>query len=387
MVRSTAGWLRLLGAVLIAAILAVSAVDGPRHAGDGPPPERLARLARGVNVSHLAWNPTPEEEQSKTLTSVDVVVLKGVGLTHVRLVLAPSELWNLQAHRLDPKALTRLKRATAMLVAGGLAVVLDAHAGMDMEWTAPDPKRGRAEELERFWAALAGELAGTDPEWVFFEVLNEPHGTVDDGSLWMGTQEKVVAAIRAAAPGHTIVVTGDDWGSIDGLVRMKPLTDGNVVYSFHLYDPHLITHQGAPWGVEWWRHVRGLEYPARRENAERIAAQLATGDKEMVEAAKGVREYAKDGWDGKKIGAKVAEGAAWGKKHGVALYCGEFGAYRPFAPAGTRVAWIQDARKALEGFGIAWSMWEYRGAFGLLEEETGSRKTDEGVVRALGLRK
>jgi hypothetical protein len=32
-------------------------------------------------------------------------------------------------------------------------------------------------------------------------------------------------------------------------------------------------------------------------------------------------------------------------------------------------------------------MWEYRGTFGLLEEDAGSRKTDEGVVRALGLRR
>ncbi len=49
----------------------------------------------------------------------------------------------------------------------------------------------------------------------------------------------------AALPDDTIVLTGQDWGSIAGLLALTPNPDGNVVYSFHFYDPAELTSLAA----------------------------------------------------------------------------------------------------------------------------------------------
>ena len=56
-----------------------------------------------------------------------------------------------------------------------------------------------------------------------------------------GLDSKVLApdeanAIRKSAPAHTIIVTGPNWGGIDGLLKLEPLSDHNIIYSFHFYD-------------------------------------------------------------------------------------------------------------------------------------------------------
>src|SRR5204863_3235450 len=94
--------------------------------------------------------------------------------------------------------------------------------------------------------------ARRDPERLFLEIINEP--MVEDAYRWMGIQARVAAAIRDGAPRHTIIAAGPRWSSVDELLRIEPLADRNVIYNFHLYDPHTFTHQGATWGAEYSLH-------------------------------------------------------------------------------------------------------------------------------------
>jgi endoglucanase len=48
-----------------------------------------------------------------------------------------------------------------------------------------------------------------------------------------------------------------------------------------------------------------------------------------------------------------------------------------------REAWIKDMRESLEGDGIGWAMWDYRGGFAVREEDG---TLDAGLLRALGLK-
>ena len=46
------------------------------------------------------------------------------------------------------------------------------------------------------------------------------------------------------------------------------------------------------------------------------------------------------------------------------------------------------SRTALEADGIGWTMWDYRGDFGVVDKEDGQpARVDEKVVQALGLKK
>jgi hypothetical protein len=53
----------------------------------------------------------------------------------------------------------------------------------------------------------------------------------------------------------------------------------------------------------------------------------------------------------------------------------------------SRANWIHDVRTALEADGIGWTMWDYRGGFGVVTKQDGQpAQVDGAVVGALGLK-
>jgi hypothetical protein len=101
-----------------------------------------------------------------------------------------------------------------------------------------------------------------------------------------------------------------------------------------------------------------------------------------------LENYWLDHWDAHHIRAQIDEGAAWARQYNVPLICNEFGAYREHTDADARMRWIHDVRTALEANHIGWTMWDYRGGFGVVYKQDGEpAKVDDKVVQALGLRK
>jgi endoglucanase len=356
--------------------------DGPA-ARPGVPAERLARLARGVNLPH--WFAITGDQSREAvrgyITEADLRLIAGAGLTHVRLPVAPDYVWDAEAKTIRRENLDEVLRGIRLATGAGMAVIFDPHAGPD--WSAPDAGSGRSAKVEEFWGALAPVLAATDPELVVLEACNEP-ANIKDGSLWPRALAKIVEIMRRGAPRHTIIATGDEWGGIDGLMRLTPLLDGNVVYSFHFYTPHNFTHQGATWGFEGWRHLRGLPYPGAGLSNERIENVLAA-----IDGAQGkslARSYMKEEWDRAKIRAEIGRAGEWARKSGAAVYCGEFGVYRKAAPPRDRAAWLRDVTSALGELKMGWAMWDYSGGFSLTNGKPGARELDGATVEALGLK-
>jgi len=241
--------------------------------------------------------------------------------------------------------------------------------------------------VETGWEALARRCAAISTERVFFEVMNEPHISARepiDVSWWPPVQERLAAAIRRGAPRNTIIATGEQWGGIEGLLALAPLADRNVVYSFHWYEPFTFTHQGADWAGEIPKLLAGIPYPSSPVAVAASVSALAD-----PRAKKEVTAYGGDRWDRRRIEAGLRPAAEWGKKHGVPVFCGEFGVYRKVAPPADRATWITDVRSTIEGLGIGWSMWDYDGGFGLIRYSSprvrAGRVLDALAVRALGL--
>jgi aryl-phospho-beta-D-glucosidase BglC (GH1 family) len=348
------------------------------------PSSRLAHLRRGINLSEWfaqVWDPkgyTKEHFQSWN-TAADVALIKSMGFDHVRLSVNPQPLIDAM-RRSDAGAeyFGYLDTAVKMILDAGLAVQIDMHPDSDFkEKLARDNEA--VERFADFWSTVAQRYATLDSERVFFEILNEPE--FKDAYRWYGVEAKLAAAIRRAAPQHTIIATGARWDDDDDLVFLEPIPDPNVIYVFHFYEPHLFTHQGATWGAYYWHWLKGLHYPSSPENA----AKVATGVPEAADRLQVIR-YGQDHWDATRIEAEINQAADWARQHKVPLICNEFGVYRNYADPHDRAAWIKDVRTSLEHHGVGWTMWDYSGSFGIVTKKEGRAAPDESVLAALGLR-
>jgi endoglucanase len=374
---------RWVGILAVCAAVAVAAVR-PAQAQQGTSLafQRAEHLRRGINLS--AWYAQNGDHSAARMdtytTPADFQLIKGLGFDHVRLSIDPEPLINdrqFGSLRLD--AMARLDKTVKQLTDAGLNVVLDIHAEEDFKARLVSGDEG-VERFCAFWATFAGHYAATDPDKVFFEILNEP--TLADLYRWEGIQARVVARIRGVAPRHTVIATASMYSGIDNLLAMEPVRDENVIYTFHDYDPMWFTHQGATWGSEGWVFVRGVPYPSTPESVQAILGQ-EQDERERIWFSR----YGWDRWDAARVGSEVASMSEWAQRRGVPLYCGEFGVYKAYADPKARMTWISDMRTALESKHIGWAMWDYQGNFGIVTKGSSGTVVDQGVVNALGLKK
>ncbi|HEV2863179.1 MAG TPA: cellulase family glycosylhydrolase [Pyrinomonadaceae bacterium] len=347
------------------------------------PASRLARVRRGVNLSHWFAQSPRRDYSEKHLrghtTARDVELIKSLGFDHVRFTVEPAPLFEeARPAELKRDYLKHLDAALDMLLGSGLAVVFDLHPSDEFKLRMRNDDRFVA-ALADFWRSLARHLSARDPERFLLEIVNEP--MVEDPYRWMGIQARLAAAIREGAPLHTIVATGPRWSSVDQLLLIEPVADTNVVYNFHFYEPHNFTHQGATWGADYWPHLKGVPYPG---SPEAVAPLAAAAERENVRAI--LKDYGEQRWDAARVEHEVGLAAEWARRRGVHLTCNEFGVYRAFTPPDARLRWIKDVRAALERHGIGWAMWDYAGGFGVAVRKDGRAELDPDTAAALGLK-
>jgi endoglucanase len=236
-------------------------------------------------------------------------------------------------------------------------------------------------QLQELWGALAQRLRPLSPDLTFPEVLNEP--IYPEGvAPWEELQKKVLARIRAELPRETVIVTSNHWSAIDSLPALHPLPDRNLVYTFHIYEPMVLTALGDFDHTLDRSALRHLPFPVMGPNS-CAAAESATMQKHTIDA---IRFYCSEHWDSAKIQGLIDQAAEWGRRNHVPLVCGEFGASDGLPPA-TRFAWISAVRRALEERGIGWALWGYDDSMGFHAHPYGSPPAplNPGLLHALGL--
>jgi endoglucanase len=344
---------------------------------------RLARIRHGINTSHWFSQVAKSEGYTKLhfdthTTARDIALIKSMGFDHIRFSVEPSPMFNpADPGNLPADYLGHLDSAIDMILAGGLAVIVDIHPSDEFKLKLNKDDK-HVEAFAGFWRAFARHLSRRDPGRVFLEVINEP--MVEDGYRWAGIQSKLVAAMREGAPLHTIIATGHRWSSLYELTFLEPVADQNVIYNFHFYEPMPLTHQGATWAGDFLSSLKGVPYPSSPQ----AVAKLLTGAQD--EGARTLlRHYGEQQWDARRIESEIAKVAAWAEKRRVRVTCNEFGVYRKFSPPSARAAWIHDVRTALEKYAIGWAMWDYQGGFAVVNKVNGKVEPDSQSLEALGL--
>jgi len=342
---------------------------------------RAQHLRHGINASEwFAQTSNYSAEQTNKYTDDgDIGLIAQLGFDSVRLSIDAAPLATSLFGK-DTDFMVRLDHAVDQMLEKGMAVQIDIHPESDYKKRVSTSNEG-VDRFVMLWRKLAAHYADRNPDLVFFEIMNEPEER--DSYRWAGVQARAAEAIRQVAPKNTIIATGPNWSSIADLLTQEPLSDGNVIYTFHFYEPHEFTHQGAGWGGTWWIYTHDIPYPADEISMQDSLKQLPDASSRYA-----MEHYWLDHWDAHRIRLQIDAAAAWGKDHNVPLLCNEFGAYREHTKPPARMNWIRDVRTALEADGIGWTMWDYRGGFGVVYKEDGKpAKVDPAVVEALGLKK
>ena len=342
----------------------------------GAPLQGSFAIRRGVNLT--AWFQYGGFTPARLS---ELAQLKSMGADFVRLPIEPTRFY-------DPFSLDWKNLTTTLDEAGrvGLKVIVDLHPLYSTQRLA---LHGDAR-----YQGLLTTLARRLPAWglnnVALELMNEPisdQGNECDPAFdWNSWQARFHAAARAGSTDLTLILTGACWGGIDGLLKVKPISDPHVIYSIHDYDEMPFTHQSASWSGWTLAYSRGIPYPPTPANIRAALPDVLyhTPTARMREQIRSeLEDYGRSGFNQAVMLARLQKAADWARTNKTRLLLGEFGVLKTAAPPQDRVAWIGDMRRSAEKLSIAHAMWDYNPE-GSFSPFRGGR-LEAGVVRALGL--
>ncbi len=306
---------------------------GPRYKG-----HNLPRL-RGAMVS-------------TSMTPDDLRVLGSWGANHVRWQLtwngfpaSPADNGDLEAYSAWLEgALKHLDSMLPLCRELGIQVLVDLHT--------PPGGRNAANECRLFkekrfqdaflglWDKLARRYKNEKTVWGY-DLVNEPvEGDIPDGVLnWRDLALATAKRVRAIDPAHAIVVEGAPWGGPQALAEFEPLPLPNIVYSFHMYEPHEFTHQNV------YNNIAPISYPG------------TIGGKQ---------------WDKEQLRRALAPVRAWQRDYNVHVYVGEFSAIR-WAPGESAFNYLRDCIDIFEENNWDWAYHAFREWPGWSVEHSGDK--------------
>lgn len=300
--------------------------------GKQTPPDAFKqneRLGRGGNLGNILYE-FETWDKEREMENLDLI--KGIGLTHVRVNTGPfAHAEDKPPYTLSEAFIERLDWTVDQALSRGLAVIIDNHEYHAM---ADDPI-GKKDLFLSTWRQLA-EHYKDYPDEVFFGVLNEPNGNLTT-YLWNYICADAIRVIRESNPNRTLVIGPGRWNGISELENLKlPEDDRNIIVEIHYYSPHRFTHQGASWseGSEAWL---GTTWEGTPEEKQAV-----------------IKDF------------KVA--TDWAKAHNRPLYLGEFGVYKK-ADMASRVNWLTFVVGEAEANHFSWAIWNLMGdSFGIWDE-------------------
>jgi endoglucanase len=216
---------------------------------------RANTLGAGVNTSNwleafwlIPFNAYPEVNR---YTRLKVRDLRNAGFTTFRLPVTFERLGSLS----DPYTLNTNHVAfdlvDSMILWASIyqfKLVICNHHGYELNNSNYSTQLPR---LNALWTQLTNRYGNLDPNQFFFEIYNEPTTAINNAN-WRIMAESIVGTIRAVEaqqgfPRHSLVVGATGWNSGPELTAFIPLSDPDIIYTFHNYDPYFFTHQGMTW--------------------------------------------------------------------------------------------------------------------------------------------
>lgn len=264
------------GAMLLSSCTIAPSWSGqvPADFGYVPAPPAVARtgptlpVGKCINMSNMLAAPR-EGEWGRPFVDGDFRIIADAGFRTIRLPVR----WSAHAaadapYTIDPAFLARVHRAVDGAKAAGLNVILNVHNYTELT---AEPA-AHAPRLAGLWRQIGKSFAG-EPDSIWFELMNEPFGKLDDTNL-QAVLGPALAAVRESNPTRPVLIGGQNWSGLPSLATLALPDDPYVVPTFHYYEPFAFTHQGAAWTAPNTPPL-GRRY-GTAEDKEMLARDLAT---------------------------------------------------------------------------------------------------------------
>jgi endoglucanase len=216
------------------------------------------------------------------------------------------------------------------------------------------------QRLVSLWGALTRRYIGQAEDILAFELLNEI--VLPESSPWNRLAQQIINHIRAIDPHRLIIIGGNNYNAVDELIDIQVNPDPNLLYTFHFYEPVVVTHQKAPWVIEMDQFNTTTDYPGEAPGlAQFIRTQHPTHIPRFEKSfgRRLDRQFLVDMF-------KPAE--QFRQQKDEPLYCGEFGVIDR-APMQTRINWTRDFVDILNEHGVGYAYWSYKQMdFGLVDK-------------------
>jgi endoglucanase len=304
-----------------------------------------ARLGRGVNFGNALEAPV-EGEWGMVIEEAFFDLVKQAGFNSLRVPTRWTSHAAMQApYTIEPEFFERVDWVIAQALKRDLVVVLNLHHFDGDIYEAPSEHKAR---FLAIWKQISEHYAD-QPEEVYFELFNEPYGTLSLTGAWNTMAAEAIQIVRNTNPKRMIVVGPGQWNSYRELYGLQlPESDRNLIVTFHYYEPFHFTHQGAEWS----------------EGSEAWMGTTWTGTKtEMFEVERAFDQVRK-----------------WADLARRPIYMGEFGAYSK-ADLASRERWTAYVARAAEQHEFSWAYWEFGAGFGVYDRE--KQAWNEEILNAL----
>lgn len=322
-------------------------------------------LLRGINFGGYLSQCEHSLEHYKTFISEDDVKrVAEWGFDHIRLPIDYEVLEDENANE-NPQGIAFVDRMVKWCQDYNLDVVLDLHKayGYDFNDAGNTDKNNlfTSESLKKRFVDLWSRLAKRYGRFenVAFELLNEVVEE-ENADLWNGLINETVQAIRVYAPETPIIYGGIQWNSARTLKLLDIPQDKNVIYTFHMYEPLIFTHQKAYW-VPNMPMDTDILYPQSMEYYKKVSKLIGDKGKDVV--VSNCEDIGKP-----FLIEMVKEAVDAANNAGVRLYCGEFGVIDR-APVEDTLRWFEDIMDVFKKYNIHCAVWSYKKMdFGISDE-------------------
>jgi len=331
-------------------------------------------FSKGVNFTKWFESRSFSDIDFNKYTEKDFIDIKTLGLDTVRLPVSFHNFLTAQK-KLESGLLKYLDTVISWADKHKIYLILDNHSFHPVNATEDNIDT----ILIPVWEELARHFKDSS-DYLIYEILNEPHLITD--IRWNEIQNATLSALRKIDKERFVIIGGTNYNSIDGMLKLPILDDKKLIYTFHFYDPHIFTHQGASWNRPSLEPLSDLPFPVKSGY---IHPVHDTFKGTWVEEA--LKHYHIDSRL-EKLCETLDKAKDFSVKNNVPVFCGEFGVYMMQSPEKDRVYWYSFFCEELAKRNIPWTCWDYFGGFGIFKTmQRGEFPSglNMDIIKAMGL--